>query len=386
MKIANASKLPVVPASRRCEPPPVPFEVPATPDHPKERYVSFHLLSNPSNAESKDYKFPVLIFKDGTPQELLDWQVDFEKVCRGQNITDGADKHAIARRLLSGEALRKFNTVVQTRGEETSANLELSLRDLFTHFFPQRALAKQKRYMRRYLRKPRGTKMRNFIARFEDMDRDLARYPPGFNVLQTFTEDEKIDIYEYGIPASWSRKFIEHGFDPLSHTRSEFIEFCERLEYLEGVDETNNNGQNAKSKSTTATKDAKPHAKSSVGATKRKNQEKWCALHNVSTHDTGECKVVLHQVQQMRSQWDTTDTNKKRKTNNYSSKNVGTKELNTLIQAAVQKSIDTVVNKKKRKKKESEKNEKEDFHFDEDFGDLSLDDFEMDIDDVISEN
>jgi hypothetical protein len=46
-------------------------------------------------------------------------------------------------------------------------------------------------------------------------------------------------VSEFGVPATWQNCFLLHGFDPLKHTKQEFLEFCEQLEaikrHLRGV-------------------------------------------------------------------------------------------------------------------------------------------------------
>ena len=40
---------------------------------------------------------------------------------------------------------------------------------------------------------------------------------------------------EFGIPRSWQRKMIEHDFDSVDATVTEFVDFCERMETIEQV-------------------------------------------------------------------------------------------------------------------------------------------------------
>ena len=63
---------------------------------------------------------------------------------------------------MRGDALRVFNNRAIAQDAETVANLVLVLNELGKHVFPVRALAKQKRYMRRFVSKPLQMKPENF--------------------------------------------------------------------------------------------------------------------------------------------------------------------------------------------------------------------------------
>ncbi len=61
------------------------------------------------------------------------------------------------------------------------------------------------------------------------------------NEDQKYNEDEIKDILEYGISASWAKKMMEQGFDPIAHTLKDFIEICECLKFTKYVLEVVNN-------------------------------------------------------------------------------------------------------------------------------------------------
>jgi hypothetical protein len=48
-------------------------------------------------------------------------------------------------------------------------------------------------------------------------------------------EDKLPDIYEFGILATWQKRFLLHGFDPLEHMKQEFFEFYEQLKATEDI-------------------------------------------------------------------------------------------------------------------------------------------------------
>ena len=58
----------------------------------------------------------------------------------------------MARTLLEGDALAKFNERATANRNETNDHFVTTLREVTTHVFPKKALALQKRYMRRFMR------------------------------------------------------------------------------------------------------------------------------------------------------------------------------------------------------------------------------------------
>jgi hypothetical protein len=133
----------------------------------------------------------------------------------------------------------------------------------------------------------------------------LSEFPPNA-ANQKLPTDELMDIAEYAVPATWQRTMLMHNFDPTIHTPQDFIEFCERIKFSEGVENKEAKPQmDSKNR-----KDGLLRAKSSErgenanGNRKRRGESKWCALHEVDTHDTGECKVLLNQAKRMRGTWE----------------------------------------------------------------------------------
>jgi len=212
----------------------------------KDQYLSFKLRSNPQDEASATYELTVPYYRSGTPEELLMFCENIQKVIVGQNITQGPAKYALAKRLLQGEALAQFKIAAQSLGAETIAHFKSTMEQVITDQFPRQSLILQKRFMRRALRKPRDIKIRAFYNRLIEINERLNNFPPhGEN--QKLNNVELLEIAQYAIPTSWYNKMVEQGFEPISHTQIEFIEFCERLEYIESTD--------VKSKGA----DAKPH-------------------------------------------------------------------------------------------------------------------------------
>jgi hypothetical protein len=93
------------------------------------------------------------------------FQRDLKKIIIGQNITSAPSKYAMARLVLSGEALMVFDTSATEHGNETNVNFFLLLQSLNTLIFPLLDLAFHKRYMCPHMRKPLEMTTRAFAAR-----------------------------------------------------------------------------------------------------------------------------------------------------------------------------------------------------------------------------
>jgi hypothetical protein len=273
-------------------------------------YVSFKLRAVPADPDSQLYSLSVPYYVTGTPEQWILFRKNLDKILIGQHITTGPPTYAMTRRILEGAALAKFDDATTSRGTETMEHFSQVLDDMGNYVFPRRALQLEKRYMRRYMRKPRNLKMREYMARVEELNNDLG-YFPSFMQGSRLVEDELLDIYEFGVPATWQKRFLLHGFDPLEHTKQEFLEFCERLEATEDIFEDYHGAkrkayQNDRSKVKEG-KRALANRPSGYARNQNGNKSmKFCRLHGQQqSHTTGDCKVLLDQADKMKATWKT---------------------------------------------------------------------------------
>jgi hypothetical protein len=293
----------------RISAPPIPLDRPQREVFEDGTYVSFKLRAVPTDPDSQLYSLSVPFYNAGTPEKWILFRKNLDKVLIGQNITTGPPTYAMTRRILEGASLAKFEDSTLTRGTETLEHFTQVLEDMGAYVFPRRALQMEKRYMRRYMRKPRKLKMREYMARVEELNNDL-RYFPTFVPGATLHQDELLDIYEYGIPARWQSRFLLHGFDPLEHTKQEFLEFCERLEATEDILEEQGVRRKTSPKDRYMTKE-KSASTSRSGTSYPRNsnysqKSRFCRLHGPNpSHDTANCKVILDQADKMKATWKT---------------------------------------------------------------------------------
>ena len=135
------------------------------------------------------------------------------------------------RRLLKGDALAKFNTAAAARGNETVQNLVIVLNDVTTHVFPDKALTKQRLYMNRYLRKPLQTKMRQYMARINEINNYLPSFPP-FGENQKFSkEDLKEQLYA-NLLSVFTTPMRKVKHDILTESIDATVKFCKSINCL----------------------------------------------------------------------------------------------------------------------------------------------------------
>lgn len=162
------------------------------------------------------------------------------------------------------------------------------------------------------MRKPRDLKMKEYMARVEELNNYLE-YFPGYEEERKLHSDELLEIFQHGVPNSWQKTMLIHDFDPIERSKVEFREFCERLETAEEIHYEQFKGSSgAKPKAgradgyyqngsaTHSAKVKKSHKKKQSGA---RAQRYVCAYHGENnSHDTNSCKVVLEQAKRMRAQ------------------------------------------------------------------------------------
>ena len=232
------------------------------------------------------------------------------------NITAPKDKLGMAARLLAGDPLVAFENFRKALRSENENGVNIVFQNLSDYIFPKKALRYQKRYMRRFIRKPKEVKIKDYVARMQQINEYLVQFPPG-NEDQKLPDDELLDILEFAIPNSWTKEFTKIGFDAADHSIKDFIKHCERLELTESWEfpsKKKANGQNAKHQKISDEKAAILQAKSSAEVNKnliKNNKRKFCDLHNQFGHSTVECKVVQSQIQKMKSAWQAKSTVKK---------------------------------------------------------------------------
>jgi hypothetical protein len=188
------------------------------------------------------------------------------KITHGLNITTAMNKLTIIKELMSGQALQQFNNgynkrlnaqyaidkeVARAASEATGGNAAAQqaamdaiappaphddwifkrLRQVIIYIAPHKALAKQKRWMRRFCRKPQDMticKYVNHVCRINDDE--LPNLEPFRGNAQKLSLNKIIDIVLNRIPCHWICKMDRQDFDPITKTLAEAVDFCKRME------------------------------------------------------------------------------------------------------------------------------------------------------------
>lgn len=330
-------------AQRRRQNAPIPLLRPSRPSLVKGQYETMKLRTNPTSTTSPIYELTVVYFGTGTPEEWLKFKKSLDKVIDGQNLTNGPAKFALARRVLIGDALATFEASAVDKNE-TNDTFGECMDALTAHIFPARALQLQKRFMRRYLRKPKETSIREHVARAVEINGYLPFFPqPRAGVEPTkLDEDELLDILEFGCPSAWQKQMLLQNFDPMEHSMVEFVQFCERVELTE---EPLQEPTETKTKKKRRTENGN-------------NGKKNCMLHgNDCGHTTEECRTLKAQAKRMKSTYESQHPEKKKA---YKQK----QELHALVMEAVESALKT--GKKKPTKKsdfDDDTTEEENYNF-----------------------
>ena len=288
---------------------------------------SFKLRANPTDADSSKYSFS-LPYVDGTQsvRSHLQWKTNVERVIIGLGIRDNGDaQYNLILQLCTGAALVAFtetfqtvhkenwtqaatahaNGLVRVRGEaeaaliarraaayiafaepdKTKEEVTAGLNGVIKAVTPYKGLEKQKRFMRRKMRKPTDMTIRLYVNHLTRLnDEELTKLPPFRPAAeQKLSEDEMKDIILFGVPKAWCKEMDRQNFDPFLQTIPQLTDFCERLE---GAEDGPGDGKFQKQVS----KKAKPGKKS--GQPKGTPSDKWCEYHESDTHNTSECKTL----------------------------------------------------------------------------------------------
>ena len=171
--------------------------------------------TNPADATSTTYNIPMGYFKEGTPEEWLIFMDRLGRCITRQNTTSGAAKFALTRRLLDGAVKTAFENAAQLQGAHTNSSFQACLMAVTEDVSPPKALLNQKRFMRRFLRKPAEMTAKDYVARVCKINSYLTAFPtdPGRQATKLPT-NKLLDLLEFGVPLRWQRAMHLHGFEP----------------------------------------------------------------------------------------------------------------------------------------------------------------------------
>jgi hypothetical protein len=298
---------------------PIPLVKVETPEPAKGEYLTLKLRANPADAHSATREIMVAYFKEGTPEQWLDFLTKVREVLEGQGLTTGPQKYTMMRTLLKGDALSFFNQKATEVGNETVVNFEKMVKHMTYHIIPRRAVMYQQRYMLGGLRKPENMTTRKFCNRLTELNTYLALFPndrfDAEGVPAGFSEDQKIpehllvNVIYFSLPKTWLTTMTTHGFDYVEREdpKGDLIKFCEeRIEVLEHEQPAAKKARAEARGAVKATLKSPPYASKGNSKNPTNNKRKYdatkvCQIHGPG-HSDSECKVIQAQIQSLKEQ------------------------------------------------------------------------------------
>ena len=317
----------------------LPLEVEKEVSAKKEDLTSVYLQTDPGNpnAPTVKFTFPVLDGSKESPREVIQWRCNIDRCVVGLNADTGVKQDALIKQFCKGLALSAYlgslassynaqkaadilraeaalvpaanaahaarnqdladaraKTLTMYLGENVGPGwVRTAANAILTQILPHKILQRVKRYLRREARKPADMKVKTYYMNIQRInDEEIVRLPPNFNAAQKIPADELVDILLFGTPKSWQKEMDRQGFDPLTHTAQQVIDFMERIELTEDFD--------SDKKVTTVAKKNNNKKKSSSNTTADGTYE--CMVHGKNnTHDTSDCKTLKAQVKKLKT-------------------------------------------------------------------------------------
>jgi hypothetical protein len=226
-----------------------------------ENSISYMLRTVSADANSATFKKYVRVLCGSkTVRTMLRWAQDTTQVLVGLNVTAGPARYNMYMNMIQGTAMALFRQyaaeeadtafqaaimaaadpaaaqLVRDAGWEphlTPAGVSQAKWLTLTALIPNKIVAMVKRYLRRECRKPADIKVRTCYQHLVRVNQDKLPALPPFGRNQHLLDDEIINILCYGTPKSWSREIDRQGFDPLTSTPTQVVDFLERIEQSE---------------------------------------------------------------------------------------------------------------------------------------------------------
>ena len=265
----------------------------------KTRKVKLTLSTEPGNLNGKTLNKEFKIFRTGSPEEWILWRRDFNEICIGMAIFSGANHNRMVRQLLSDEPLKEFESKLATFATETVANCNTALDAVAVQIFPNNAYAKQKKYLRQGMWKPKVLTIRNVYTRICELNQQLLSFPNQTGVLP---EDELKSAFINICLPDWQQEFLKTGINEYSSTWEEIISKAEALETAEQAITERVTAKRSLEEGEIPSDDApKPSSKKKAKKSgDGKSSGPFCKLHGAGQrHDTAGCMVINAEIEKL---------------------------------------------------------------------------------------
>ena len=189
-------------------------------------------------------------------------------VIKGNCVTESPQLFNLTRTALKGDARRVFEIKATELHKETPKEYTLCVQAVMEHVFLKNALRRQRFFLRRNVHLTRNF-ISEFFARFVQINEYLTQFSPFDGEEHKLSEEEIIEILYSIIPKAWKSKLMDHGFDPVEHSLTEFSEQLVRFETFDAINgnttinqsDTKHTGESQDNKKRKASEDTVPQEK-----------------------------------------------------------------------------------------------------------------------------
>jgi hypothetical protein len=275
----------------------------------KSRSLKLELSTEPGNKDGKTLTKSFKIFRSGSPEEWILWRTDYNEVCVGMSITLGAARNRMVRQMLSDEPLKEFERTLSTFATETTANSNRALDAVAATIFPTNAYAKQKKYLRQGMWKPRAISIRNTYTRICELNDQLSSYP---NQTGLLPDDELKSAFINLCSPDWQQEFLKTDINEYSSSWPDILAKAEALEQAEA----------AIAEYAPAKDPKRDHEDGEISTNKPPLKKKaktafYCKMHGPDQrHNTDGCKVINAEIERLKGRKPLFNNNQRELTDN----------------------------------------------------------------------
>ena len=192
----------------------IPLECPEKKNIEPSKYVEYTCYNTLGDSTSGKYVIKMPRFDSGTLEEWIIFMDLVQKALVGQNVTNDPPMYKYMEWVLKGDAKAEFTQQANLERSLTVGNYSTVMATMTVHIFPVLAYQDQKRYIYRYLRKPKTVKIHTFTTKLIQYNNYLPYFPPDRvgQMVTALPDDEVREILYHAMPYSWRKKMTEKGY------------------------------------------------------------------------------------------------------------------------------------------------------------------------------
>jgi hypothetical protein len=297
---------------RAGEVPPIPLTAQTSSnDDNTEKHV-YKCRQVPNDKNSPQFEETVNTFNDGSPEQWISTQKKLKIIERGQNLIRDEQRIQLVDDCIAGRAKTAFQNAIQDQ-PVNQVTLKKGLRAVTEEVFPRNAARIQKRWLRRYLNKPKNMSTRDFIARVCEINNCFPYFPSRYTDDGTpypepkLEDDELLDILYQAMPKPWQIELTKNGFDLDYSSIDDLRSLCECYEQYEaqiGTMQVPNYNSNENINNKKRSRDDEQDSDGNDRPNKKfEGRLKKCMLHGTGKHSSDECNTLKAQAENMKAIW-----------------------------------------------------------------------------------